>query len=228
MAEELQLAEPIGTVQVRRISRARRLTLRVRQTTGEISVSAPLRVGQREIAAFVVAQAGWIAARRSALPEFLYPSKGDRLEILGEPVTLCSGPRLNRQGGVLALPGKDAIYRAALAGYLKETARAALTLASDKYSKAVGRSYTALSLRDTRSRWGSCSSAGRLMYSWRLVLAPPDILEYVAAHEVAHLREMNHGASFWHLVAELRPSFDRERNWLRQNGTHLHAYKFKA
>jgi predicted metal-dependent hydrolase len=121
--------------------------------------------------------------------------------------------------GVRAVP-------AAVAGVLKALARDRLTEASDRHAAALGRRYTRLTLRDTRSRWGSCSSAGALMYSWRLILAPPEVLDYVAAHEVAHLAQMNHSPAFWAEVARLCPSYPTHRTWLRRSGDTLHRYRF--
>jgi predicted metal-dependent hydrolase len=83
-------------------------------------------------------------------------------------------------------------------------------------------------MRDTRSRWGSCSSQGTLMYSWRLIMAPPEVLRYVAAHEVAHLAEMNHSPAFWQVVQTLYGAHHRERGWLREHGASLHKYRFTS
>ncbi|MEL7543611.1 MAG: M48 family metallopeptidase, partial [Pseudomonadota bacterium] len=82
-----------------------------------------------------------------------------------------------------------------------------------------------ITVRDQSSRWGSCSTTGALSFSWRLVLAPPNVLDYVAAHEVAHLREMNHSHRFWNLVRQTMPEMDAAKAWLRENGAHLHAYR---
>ena len=88
--------------------------------------------------------------------------------------------------------------------------------------------FTALALRDTRSRWGSCTHEGRLMYSWRLAMAPPEVLDYVAAHEVAHLAHMDHSPRFWAAVATLMPGYAPRRAWLRRNGADLMAWSFRA
>jgi hypothetical protein len=90
----------------------------------------------------------------------------------------------------------------------------------------LGRPYTRITLRDTRSRWGSCASSGALSYSWRLIMAPPEVLDYVAAHEVAHLAEMNHSAAYWAGVARLLPGYEAPRQWLRAHGAGLHRYRF--
>ena len=115
-----------------------------------------------------------------------------------------------------------------LARFLKELARDRLTEACDDYAAMLGRPYKSLTLRDTRSRWGSCSSAGALMFSWRLILAPSEILHYVAAHEVAHLVEMNHSPAFWAQVERIFGPCKDQRRWLRDNGARLHQYRFEA
>lgn len=228
MAEVLELPAPIGAVRVRRLARAKRLTLRIRQATGEIELTSPPRVKTGELERFVAGQAGWIAARREALPLPILPEAGDVIEVLGQVLHLAEGRKVRRTEDTLELPGQGPRYRAALAGFLKETARGAFAEASDRYAEKIGASYENLALRDTRARWGSCSSAGRLMFSWRLVLAPRDVLEYVAAHEVAHLQEMNHGRGFWALVERLRPEYRAEQAWLQKNGAVLHRYRFST
>ena len=110
--------------------------------------------------------------------------------------------------------------------YLRELARDRLAAASDLYAARLGCGYTSLTLRDTRSRWGSCSSTGGLMYSWRLILAPPEILNYVAAHEVAHLQEMNHSRAFWAAVEKIHGDYRAQRRWLQSEGNALHRYRF--
>jgi predicted metal-dependent hydrolase len=112
--------------------------------------------------------------------------------------------------------------------FLKSRAKCELERACAGFSARIDRYPRRITLRDTRSRWGSCTAAGNLMFSWRLAMAPPEILEYVAAHEVAHLREMNHGAGFWTLVAELTPDYDARRRWLHAHGPALHRYRFEA
>ncbi|MEL6678764.1 MAG: M48 family metallopeptidase, partial [Pseudomonadota bacterium] len=92
----------------------------------------------------------------------------------------------------------------------------------------LGRRPGRSTLRDTRSRWGSCTSEGHIMLSWRLLLAPPQVLDYVVAHEVAHLQEMNHSPAFWSVVRDLCPDYERHRRWLHQHGADLHRYRFKV
>ena len=97
-----------------------------------------------------------------------------------------------------------------------------------EFSERLGSRVRKITLRDTRSRWGSCSNDAKLMFSWRLIMAPEDVLAYVAAHEVAHLKHMNHSKDFWETVEYLFGSYKKERAWLKQNGPSLHRYKFES
>ena len=108
--------------------------------------------------------------------------------------------------------------------YLKREARRDLEAASRHYAKEIGARIKRVSVRDQSSRWGSCSSSGVLSYSWRLIFAPPHVLDYLAAHEVAHLKEMNHSARFWRLLDRLCPEMQRAKIWLDVHGTDLHRY----
>lgn len=160
-------------------------------------------------------------------PQYGADESGIRLPVLGEGLQLTAAKvrRARREGDRLLVAPERAAAQAA--AYVKDTARVYLSKACDGFTTRLGRSYGQLVLRDTRSRWGSCSSAGRLMFSWRLVLAPPRIVDYVAAHEVAHLVEMNHSAAFWSVVAGLHPSWQADRAWLREHGAWLHRYRFE-
>jgi predicted metal-dependent hydrolase len=113
-----------------------------------------------------------------------------------------------------------------VAAFLRALARDRLAAASDRHAARLGRGFGRLTLRDTRSRWGSCSSAGDLMFSWRLVMAPPEVLDYVAAHEVAHLAHMHHGPAFWAEVRRLYGDHRAARGWLRREGAALHRFRF--
>ncbi|MEL6794525.1 MAG: SprT family zinc-dependent metalloprotease, partial [Pseudomonadota bacterium] len=113
-----------------------------------------------------------------------------------------------------------------IAAWLKERARAAILPIVDDAAAALGTGYGRISMRDPKGRWGSCSAKGDLNFSWRLAMAPPAVLDYVAVHEAAHLREMNHGPQFWALVERLRPDWRVQRNWLREEGAALHRFRF--
>ena len=111
-----------------------------------------------------------------------------------------------------------------VADFLKREARADLIAAAARHAAALGVAIGRVSIKDTTSRWGSCSASGDLSFSWRLVLAPPYVLDYLAAHEVAHRREMNHGPRYWENVARLFPDYKRAEAWLKAHGATLHRY----
>ena len=142
------------------------------------------------------------------------------------PVIQGEGRSARFHEGELYVPGDPDRAPARVAAFMKVMARQRLTDACDDYVGRIGKSYGRVTIRDTRSRWGSCSSNGNLMFSWRLVMAPLDVLNYVAAHEVAHLVEMNPSAAFWDVVEGIFPAYHAPRKWLRINGQRLHAYRF--
>ncbi len=129
------------------------------------------------------------------------------------------------EDGRLLLPGPAEDPAPRLAAFLRAAARDRLAAACDRHAARLGRPWRRLTLRDPRSRWGSCTAAGDLMFSWRLVLAPPPVLDYVAAHEVAHLARMDHSPAFWAVVDGLCPGWEASRDWLRREGAGLHRLR---
>jgi len=115
-----------------------------------------------------------------------------------------------------------------VAAFLKTRARDRLVPMAGKYAAALGRQVAAVSLRDTRSRWGSCTAQGRLMFCWRLAMAPPEVQDYVVAHEAAHLVHMDHSRAYWASVAQVMPGYSAHRAWLRGHGATLHSYRFDS
>lgn len=222
--------EPEVEVILKPSSRARRLSLRVSRLDGRVTMSVPSGASRREAVGFARERADWIRTHLADRPVEFRPWPGGKVLLEGREVALvASGGRAAhiREGEIhlpLSAPEKTG---ARLAALFKTLARDRLATASDRYAAQVGRSYTSLTLRDTRSRWGSCSSRGGLMYSWRLVMAPPEVLEYVAAHEVAHLAHMDHSRAFWTQVEQLCPDYARHRAWLREHGAQLHRYRFR-
>lgn len=217
-------------LKLRKSARARRMTLRISRIDGAVTLTVPRGVSEKDALAFAAEKHAWVKGHlaQHAAPELVGP--GDVLSVGGERLELVQGPgkRLLFDGSRIVLPDPVEKGRRHLLAWLKEQARAELTRASDHYATRLGRRYSRLTLRDTRSRWGSCSSAGALMYSWRLILAPRSVLNYVAAHEVAHLQEMNHSADFWRVVDHLYGPHKEARDWLRQDGPKLHRFRFDA
>jgi predicted metal-dependent hydrolase len=214
----------------RRSARARRFSLRVSRLDGRVTLTLPARAREAEAAAFLRGQADWIRQTLAGMPAALgVPvAVGMRLAIEGRDLAVVqgSGRSIRVEGAQLVVPGDPARAGARIGAWARVLARDRLAEASTRHAAALGVRWTALALRDTRSRWGSCSPDGRLMFSWRLILAPPRVLDYVAAHEVAHLVEMNHSPAFWAVVDRLFPGWQAERAWLRSEGAALHRYRF--
>ncbi|MGB8623943.1 MAG: SprT family zinc-dependent metalloprotease, partial [Paracoccaceae bacterium] len=206
----------------------RRYSLRVSQIDGRVTLTLQRRAPLEEGLAFLRDKEAWIRNHLSNRPDGHRVRIGGDLPVEGVPVPVVAAalrsPRL--EAGELLVPDDPDRVGRRVAAFLKLAARDRLAEASDRHAAALGRRYGKLTLRDTRSRWGSCSSRGDLMYSWRLIMAPPEVLDYVAAHEVAHLAEMNHSPAFWALVARLCPDHKRHRAWLRVHGPALHQVQF--
>lgn len=222
--------DPQIPIVLRRSSRARRISIRISQLDGRVTVTLPLRVPEKEALAFAHEKEAWIRKHLSAREEDVIVNVGAHLPIGGimHHVVPGDGRRVTFSDGVVCVPGPQKRTGKRLGGHLKQIARARLAEASDHFAEKLGQNYSAITLRDTRSRWGSCTSEGRLMYSWRLILAPPEVLDYVAAHEVAHLAQMNHSPAFWAEVTRIYGEYKAPRKWLREQGGALHRYKFGA
>lgn len=211
--------DPDLAIMVRTSSRARRLSLRVSRLDGRVTLTMPSHVPVETAQAFAMERAGWVKRQLRDVAGPVNVVDGTVLPVEGVPTPVALGRPAN--SGEIAAKSAPA-----LAGVLKARARDRLAQSVDHYTGLMGRKATALTLRDTRSRWGSCSSRGRLMFSWRLIMAPAEVLDYVAAHEVAHLKHMDHSAAFWDAVERLMPGYADHRDWLRLNGTELHRYSF--
>ncbi|QCP86745.1 M48 family peptidase [Cereibacter sphaeroides] len=219
---------PPVEITLRRSAQARRFSLRVSRLDGRVTLTLPLRAREAEALAFVRDQEGWIRRALSDVPEAAAVGLGSLLPLEGRPLTVRpgSGRSVRVTDDSLLVPGDPASVPLRLATFLKAMARERLAAACDRHARNLGRPYARLTLRDTRSRWGSCTQDGCLMFSWRLILAPPPILDYVAAHEVAHLAQMNHSPAFWAEVARLDPDYALHRAWLRRQGQALHGFRF--
>jgi hypothetical protein len=221
---------PPVEVTLRRSARARRFSLRVSRLDGRVTLTLPPCAPETEAMRFLWGHEEWLRRILGGMPVAERVSFGSILPIEGNAMTLRpgTGRGIRIEADSLIVPGEAGQVAARVAAFLKVRARDRLAAASDHYSREVGRPYSSLSLRDTRSRWGSCTADGRLMYSWRLILAPPAVLNYVAAHEVAHLAEMNHSPAYWAIVTQLYPDWRRQRQWLKTMGQTLQSYRFAA
>lgn len=230
MGQHFLPGSPPVAITLRKTAQARRISLRISRLDGRVTLTCPLRVSDREALAFAQDKADWLRSHLQDQPQQAVVTIGSAMPFEGRMLRIVQGQgRLVRaEGDALLVPGAAERAAARVAAFLKQNARDRLAAASDHYASQLGRPYARLTLRDTRSRWGSCTTDGGLMYSWRLVMAPPEVLAYVAAHEVAHLAEMNHSTAFWAVVTRLYGDYRAPRRWLREHGGDLHRYRFGA
>ena len=216
-------------VPVRFDRRARRIILKIDTRSGGPVLTLPEGGSLRRAQAFANAHAGWIAARLARRAEDRSFAHGKTVPLRGVPhrIEHRPGRGLVRTAPVreptIIVPGRAEHLSRRLHAFLRREARRDLERAVTAHARRLGARHRALRIGDQTSRWGSCSARGTLSFSWRLVLAPPHVLTYLAAHEVAHLREMHHGPEFWALVGQLDPDHRKARAWLRANGPDLHA-----
>ena len=217
----------------KRNARCKRMIMRVAKDGTGLMMTLPKRTTQAEALRFAHGAKAWILKNISNRMSALAFSDGVVIPFRGESHTIaCPGGRrglvqLDNVTKTIIVPGEVEHVNRRLTDWLKQQALKDLTLASEYYAQAMAVEYSALSVRDQSSRWGSCSAACALSYSWRLVLTPRFVLDYVAAHEVAHIREMNHGPRFWRLVLSQCKNAKLARTWLRNEGRDLHRYGIK-
>lgn len=220
-----ELSEPL---ELRESPRASRLSLRVDAGRGLIQVVVPLGVGEAEAIRFVGRHRAWIQRRLAGLPKRLPFLDGGTVPVLGIEHVIRHQPGrrsgVERREGELRVGGLIDHVARRIRDHLCREARSELSQRSVAKAAMIDARVTRVTVRDTRSRWGSCSSAGRLSFSWRLIMTPAPVLDYVVAHEVAHLREMNHSSRFWALVDTLTDEVPEARTWLKLHGAQLLRY----
>jgi hypothetical protein len=230
---EVVFEQATYAVRVRRHPRARRYTLRIHTATREVVLTMPPRGSLKEARAFAQKHGGWIAARLGRLPAALpfrhgtiVPIRGldHRIEHRRGARGTVWGEIASDGGRLLCVAGEAPHVGRRIADHLKREARRDLEAASRRYAAQLGLTFRRVSIRDPSSRWGSCSTTGVLSFSWRLILAPGFVLDYLAAHEVAHLVEMNHSPRFWRTVITICPDTRRAKVWLDTHGIELHRY----
>ena len=210
--------------------RASRYTLRLRGSVREPVVTIPHGGTLAEARGFLDRHRGWLKARLDALPSATPIADGAIIPLRGSPVAIrhVGGRGLVRvetdeNGASLLVSGSAEHLKRRVTDFLKREARGDLEAATLRHAAALGVRVATIRLSDPASRWGSCSSSGTIAYSWRIIMAPPEVLDYLVAHEVAHLREMNHSPRFWRLVRTICPTMEASKQWLARNGASLHA-----
>jgi predicted metal-dependent hydrolase len=226
-------------VALRRATTARRFTLRVRFAARDAVLTMPSRASVREARAFAERHAAWIATRLNRLPATIPFAHGSVIPLRGVDHAIVHLP--DRRGTVwaeqrgdveaglaLCVAGQAEHVHRRVQDHFKREARRDIESAVARHTSTLSLEPRGVGLRDPVSRWGSCSSTGSLNFSWRLIMAPPFVLDYLAAHEVAHLIHLDHSPRFWSLARRLCPETDRAEAWLSAHGAHLHKYGAKG
>ncbi len=208
----------------------KRMTLRLRLSDGAFVLTAPPRVARLALQSFAERHTSWIAARLQTQAQAISLAPQQQIALRGQPHRLVHIERV--RGGVQLERGEDGAaeirvtcahshFERRLRQFLHKEAAKDLQEAVQRHASTLGVSVARIVVRDQSSRWGSCSVRGVLSFSWRLILTPPFVLNYLAAHEVAHVQEMNHSPQFWQLVARLDPHHKQAEKWLKDNGQAL-------
>lgn len=213
---------------IRRSRRARRVALRIVPGSGEVELVVPHRGSIKEGIAFAREKADWLTAHlRNMLPPVPFED-GAVIPVRDRPRTIRRTDELFRgvwlTDRALRVAAPPELVPLDVRKWLRSEARDALLHSAEGKSHLIGRPFRRLAVRDTSSRWGSCSPDGDLSFSWRVIMAPDYVLDYLVAHEVAHLAEMNHSHRFWNIVYQIADAADDGRDWLREHGATLHRY----
>ncbi|MGL4637575.1 MAG: M48 family metallopeptidase [Beijerinckiaceae bacterium] len=220
-------------VVIKRSAQARRYTLRVKAASREAVLTMPARGSMATAKDFAARHGGWLAARYAKLPEFvdfvagaLVPLRGIDHRIEHRPTARGTAWAETTPDGlpVLAVAGDASFLARRVRDFLKREARKDIELAARRHAATLDVKIKRIAIKDTVSRWGSCAADGSLSFSWRMILAPPFVLDYLAAHEVAHRVEMNHSTRYWRVVASIYPDYERAEAWLKRHGAELHRW----
>jgi predicted metal-dependent hydrolase len=227
-SRKIQLGGREVALVVRRSPRARRLAVRIPGHDDSVELVLPTRAAEADGLAFLQSRAGWVIERLNRLPKPVPFEDGATIPLGGEPHIL---RHVGGRGTPVGVEGRDILvtgdpdHMARRVGdWLRGEARRRITPEAHRMAAGIGREVTRITIRDQKSRWGSCAPGGRLSFNWRLVLAPGWVLDYVVAHEVAHLAQPNHSAAFWAVVDRLNADAKAGRAWLRRQGMDLHRY----
>ncbi len=225
----LQNHEAQVQVNLKKSSRAKRIILRISQNSG-VELVVPKRASEKAAMRFLYNHQEWLFNKLSQVRPALKNElkDGAKINISGREYIICHTGNLRGittlNDNILSVSGEQKFINKKVKDFLKSEAKREISKIAAEHHKNMGVKYQNITLRDTTSRWGSCSQNGNLSFSWRLIFAPYEVLRYVVIHELAHLREMNHSKNFWDIVAKFDANYKQHRKWLKANGKLLHSY----
>ena len=223
-------------IKINKSKRVHRITLRVCQFSGELRLTVPPLIRVGAFSNFIEQHLDWINLQKAKIIKQIQISEGIKIPIFGLERIILSDSECWEDYSLTSekLTVPTPIFQTRHKINFKDQVKNVLIQLSNEFfndvcqrdSAKLGVSFSKISYKDPKSRWGSCSSERKLMFSWRLIMAPREVSAYVAAHEVAHLVHMNHSKSFWETVRFLCPDYMSHRVWLRYNGKMLHRFIF--
>lgn len=227
--EILKLPGIRAPLRVNRSARAKRISLKIDSASGEIVLTMPKRARLSRALDFAREHRDWIKAHVANLPEPVPFAHGARIPYLGVKHEIIHKPdtirgMVERRGGRFYVPGPEEHLSRRLTDFLKAEARREISTRAHDKAEQVGKKFKRLRIADQKTRWGSCSRSGTLSFSWRLIMTPDYVFDYIVAHEIAHLVHMNHSERFWTLCNSLTDEPFKGRHWLNINGTELMRY----
>lgn len=216
-------------IKVIKSPRAKRLTLRIDSKEHIPVLSIPPRCSQKQAVSFVQTHQDWIMESLKKLPQTQYFTSGQTITLFGKEILIQHAPE-KRWGariekGILYVCGESNFTHRRVKDFIKKEAQKKFLTLSQKQAEKINCHINEVVIKDTKSRWGSCSSLNNINYNWRLALAPKEVIDYIVAHEVSHLAHQNHSAAFWKCVATLCPNYEIGQEWLKQHGKELYVFE---
>jgi len=211
-------------------ARSRRLTLRIDRKDRMAVLTVPKYCSRKKAVSFVESHQDWVLANLKKIPEFKNFQNHDKITLFGHEYTIEHSPirgntRLDKKNNILYVSGGIEFLHRRVKDFIKKIALKEFTVRSQETAEKIGKKVHNVFIKDTKSRWASCSTLNNINYSWRLALAPEFVIRYIVAHEVSHLKHQDHSAHFWALVEYLEEDADKGREWLTENGQQLYIYK---
>jgi len=216
-------------VSTRRSSKAKKISIKITGHNG-VELVVPKNISDKQAIRFLNSKQDWIIqkSKEIGIKNRTFFEEGNQIPVQGEIYKIVHSGSIRGQSKLednqLIVCGELGVISKRVHSFLHELAKKEITARVEVEAHKLGLKYNRITVRDTNSRWGSCSHKKNLSFSWRLIMAPRDVLEYVVAHEVAHLKEMNHSKNFWMLVESIFPDHQSSRKWLKDNGVMLHTY----
>ncbi len=209
---------------LRRNAQAKHITMRLSSDGQSVKITLPKRCAAKQAIAFAHTQTGWLEKQLLQAPQLISLVPNEPIEVLGDTLVFSHANSRNshQEGHIFYMGGEPEFFARRVEASIKKMARTCFSDIAQELAQQIDVEIAGIALRDTRSRWGSCSSQRKINLSWRLAFAPLNVARYVIAHEVAHLVHFNHSAEFWQLVEQLHPYWQKDRAWLKKKGNQLH------